>query len=139
MTTRHYGPDLIQQLVRTELTEIAWNDQFAGEVLSQYDVVYLDGDFWRLADARVPNRARRPLGIATDDIASGSIGDIYLRALLSNSAWVFTSGDRVFLASGGGVTMSGPEASGDTSCVLGRATTVTQMEFHPQPAMLIAV
>ena len=62
----YYGPNrpLVQQIIRTELEELAWNDQVAGETLVEYDVVFRDGGFWKKADASVVNSARPPLGMS---------------------------------------------------------------------------
>lgn len=125
------------ETIRTELTEIAWDDQHAGEALSQFDVVFLDGVFWKKADARVPSMARQPFGMAEDTVSSGGVGDVWLRALVSNTAWSFTSGGLTFLASGGGITQTPPAASGDSVVNLGVATTITAMEFNPGGPTLV--
>lgn len=141
MAVIYAGPKLkqIQQFVRTELTEIAWDYQAAGEAVSQYDVIFRDGSFWKKADARSPSLVPSVgVGMAQDTVLSGGANlDVWIRAIVSNGGWALTSGARVYLASGGGITMSGLGLSGDTSLTLGRALTTTAMEFNPGNPVLI--
>lgn len=140
--TIYYGPGrtTIQQLIRTELTEIAWDQQSAGEALSQYDVIFRDGSFWKKANARDPSLVPSVgIGMAQDTALSGANLDVWMRAIVSNGGWALASGGRVYLASGGGMTMSGLGTSGDTSLLLGRALTTTVMEFNPGKPILIGV
>ena len=131
-------PPQVQQIIRTELEEIAWNDQQAGETLAVYDIAFRDGSFWKKADASDVNKARPPIAMCQDAIASGVTGDLWIRAIVSNNAWSFGSGLRVFLASGGGAITSAPINSGDTVLVLGRAVTPTTMEFNPETSIRIS-
>jgi len=141
MAVIYAGPKLsqIRQFIRTELTEIAWDEQSAGEAVSQYDVVFRDGSFWKKADARDPSLVPAVgIGMAQDTALSGANLDVWVRGIISNGAWALASGARVYLASGGGMTMSGLGLSGDTSLVLGRALTTTIMEFNPEEPVRIA-
>lgn len=129
----------------TAVSELAYLGQNAGEPLASYDIIFLDGNFWKKANSYTAARARPPFGIASGSPASGASLDVWARAIVSNGVWsgTLTSGNRVFLASGnalsgGVITMTPPAGSGDTVIVLGRAVTVTAMEFRPEPAITLA-
>lgn len=129
------GYGSVVQVQRLELTELAYNDQSAGEPLAVYDVVFRDGGFWKKANSRTAARAALPIGMAQVTAVSGALLDIWIQALVSNGAWSLTSGARVFLASGDGLSggvlaATPPGASGDTVVTLGWATGINAMEFR---------
>lgn len=127
---------------RLELTELAYNDQSAGEPLAVYDVIFRDGGFWKKANSRTAPRNALPIGMAQATAVSGALLDVWIQALVSNGAWSLTSGAKVFLASGsalsGGVlTNTPPGASGDTVITLGWAVGVSAIELRAdQPITL---
>lgn len=121
-------PIVVAQTI--EISNVALNDIPAGIALARFDVVFLDGAFARLADAS--NLALMPaLGLSDDAPASGITGDIFVQGIVSNSAWAFTSGGLVFVASGGGLTQTVPSASGHIVQQMGIALTQTSMHLKP--------
>ena len=145
MTTpnNYFGPHkgAFPDYIRVGATELAYDNQKAGEAVNQYDVVYLDGDFWRRADANsVPAVPQTGIGMAVASAASGALGlRVWHRGILSNGAWAFVSGASIFLASGLGQTptMSAPSASGNHQYILGRTLTSTAMQFDPRPPIQV--
>lgn len=128
----YFGPKRrrILQVTRIELATFALNDVQAGEDLSVYDTVFLDGSFVRPADAAV--LATMPsLGLSQDAPASGVVGDVWIGGLVSNGSWSLTSGDPAFVASGGGLTTTAPSSSGNVVQRMGRATTETEVYLDP--------
>ena len=136
------GLGQVVQVQRLELTELAYNDQSAGEPLAVYDVVFRDGGFWKKANSRTSPRNALPIGMAQATAVSGATLDVWIQALVSNGAWALTSGARVFLASGNGLSggvlaATPPSASGDTVLTLGWAVGVNAIEFRAdQPITL---
>ena len=136
MTTDYYGPARppVIEVIRTEATEFAFDNQAAGQALNAYQVVYRDGGFWKPADANLSATIPRivTIGMAQDAPASGQLVDVWFRGLLSNATFGLRSNAPVYLASGGGLTMSAPTASGDWVVQLGRGITSTLLDFSPQ-------
>lgn len=138
--TSYYGPKRPQVIawpLRVEQRESAWNNQSAGQALNMYQVVFRDGDFWKPANARVPTQARPPVGVVITSAASGGATSIWTHAIISNGAWSFTSGQRIWLASGGGIVTSAPTASGDTQVLLGWAVDITTFVLNPIEPVLV--
>ena len=117
----------------TELDRIAWSRQLVGEGLSEFDIVFRDGSYWKKADSSNLAKARPPFGIMKDTALSGLVGDIILNGLVSNGSWSLASGARVFLASGGGATPTPSFISGNSPIVLGYAVGAKAVKFSPEP------
>ena len=122
-----------------ELDRIAWSRQLVGEGLSEFDIVFRDGSYWKKADSSNPAKARPPFGILKDTTLSGLAGDIIQKGLVSNGAWTLTSGARAFLASGGGAVATPSLLSGNSPVVLGYAVGAKAIELNPEPTVQLGL
>ena len=137
MTTRYFGPVRpgIREVVRVELSQVAWDNRIFGETVNQYETVYFDGTLIRKADASNPVKMPAT-GIAQDTVTGGKYGDVWIRGIVSNGNWSFASGSTVFVGSGGNLVDSPPSISGDIVQRMGRAMTITQIDLDPDPETL---
>ena len=126
----------------TVVAGLAYLGETAGEPLAAFDVVFRDGGFWKKANSRTSPRNALPIGLASGSPVSGAALDVWAQAIVSNGAWSLTSGARVFLASGNGLsggvlTTTPPAASGDTVLALGWAVGINTIELRAdQPITL---
>ena len=116
--------------------ETTYESREAGEALSAYSVVYLDGTLIKRADAR--NSTKMPaVGMIKTAVALGGSVDVWYRGIINNSAWSFASGKRLFLMSGGVVGHNAPDVSGNVVQLLGEAITKTVIHFDPEDTIMI--
>jgi len=114
----------------------AYENREAGEKLSAYNVVYLDGALIKKADAS--DRNKMPVAaMASKSALQGESIDVWYRGIVTNSAWNFTSGKPLFLMSGGVIGHNAPEVSGNVVQSLGRALTKTIMHFNPEDTIMV--
>lgn len=114
----------------------AYENREAGEKISVYDVVYLDGKLIKKADAS--DRNKMPAAaMAGESARQGELIDAWYRGIVTNSTWNFTSGARLFLMSGGVIGHNAPEVSGNVVQSLGRALTKTTIHFNPEVNTMI--
>jgi hypothetical protein len=132
--TKYYGPGGEKVTKVLETTRIAYDNLDAGEPVAQYDTLFLDGEFVRVADAGDP--AKMPVvGMAFQGGAvSGGNLDVLIKGIVSNSNWNFTSNDVIFAsaASNGLITNTPPTTSGQFVQRLGISRTPDSMEFSPE-------
>lgn len=116
--------------------ETIYESREAGEGLSAYSIVYLDGALIRKADAS--NQSKMPsVGIIKAAVAQGGSIDVWYRGIINNSAWDFTPGRRLFLMSGGVIGHNAPDTSGNVVQLLGKALTRTTIHFDPDEAIIV--
>lgn len=118
------------------VTETVYESREAGEVLSAYDVVYLDGALIKKADAHHPNKMPG-VGMIKTAVSQGMSVDVWYRGIINNTAWNLTSGQRLFLMSGGVLGHNAPDASGNVVQLLGEALTKTTIHFDPEDTIMI--
>lgn len=117
-------------------TETVYERREAGEGLSAYDVVYLDGTLIKKADA--VNSTKMPaVGIIKTAIAQGESVDVWYRGIVTNSAWNLTPSQKLFLMSGGGIGHNAPDVSGNVVQLLGKALTKIIIHFDPDEAVMV--
>ena len=80
MAVYYYGIADSQTVKRIEIEQIVYNDLKAGEPLSRYDVVFMDGDFVKIARADGDTLLNPAMGITEKQSAvSGGTVDVLIR------------------------------------------------------------
>ena len=121
-----------------DISQVQLNDVPAGVALRRFDTVYLDGSYARLSNSY--SLATTPAaGLVDSSPASGVAADVIIRGLVSNADWSFSSGNIIFLGSGGGLVQSAPTTSGLAIQRMGVALTQTSIRFEPEPALRLIV
>ena len=143
MAVYYYGIADSETVKRVEVEQIVYNNLTAGEALSRYDVVFMDGDFVKIARADGDTFLSPAMGIAEKQAAvSGGSVDIMIRGVVSNASWSFTSADVLFLSATSGGLMTGtmPNASGDWVQRMGISITGEGVAFNPEttPIQVVA-
>lgn len=107
----------------------------AGEAIAAYTVVCLDGILILKADpldaARMPGQ-----GIIKATASEGDIVNTYAEGIMTNPSWNLTSGQALFLMSGGVIGHSAPELSGNIVQQLGEALTKNTIFFKPEDSIM---
>ena len=117
----------------TQTTYESWK---AGEALATYSVVYMDGTLIKKADAS--NQTKMPaVGMIKAAVAQGASVDVWYRGVINNSAWNFTSGQPLFLMSGGVIGHNAPDVSGNIVQLLGEALTKTSIHLDPEDSIMV--
>lgn len=120
----------------TMVVPTTYESQEAGEALSAYSVVYLDGTLIKKADAS--DAARMPaVGMIKAAVAQAGLVDVWYRGIITNSAWSLTSGQGLFLMSGGVIGHNAPDVSGNVVQLLGEALTKTIIHFDPEDTIMV--
>lgn len=133
---KDWGGHDITNVRRIEQIAIAYESREAGESVNKYDIVYMDGNLIKKADAR--NRTKMPAVAMA--ITSGVLGDpigCWFHGIVSNAAWSLTSGATLFLMSGGILGHNAPDVSGNVVQSLGRALTQTALHFEPEDTIMV--
>jgi len=118
------------------VTETVYESREAGEALSAYSIVYLDGALIKKSDPS--DAAKMPaVGMIKTAVALGGSVDVWYRGIINNSAWNLTSGKRLFLMSGGVIGHNAPDVSGNVVQLLGEALTKTVIHFDPEDTIMI--
>jgi hypothetical protein len=120
------------RVITTE--EIQISSQQAGEGIGRYDVLYLDGEFVKIAQGNA--QATHP-GMGMSFAASALSGeriDVLIKGVVSNGGWNFASNDVLFLSSlsGGLMTNTVPTASGSWIQRMGESRTPNSIYFQPE-------
>lgn len=124
------------EVTRIEIVQAAYDNRQAGEDISAYEIVYLDGTLIKKADASNINKMPA-VGMA---LASGLMNetiDVCFRGIIANPAWNFTSGVALFLMSGGVIGHNAPDTSGNVIQGLGQALTKTAIHFDPEDSIMV--
>jgi len=135
MAVYYYGIADSQTVRRIEIEQIVYNDLQAGEALSRYDVVFMDGDYVKIAKADGDTLKNPAMGISEKQSAiSGGTVDVMIRGVVSNASWTFASADVVYLSafSGGLMTGTAPKLSGDWVQRMGISITPEGVAFNPE-------
>lgn len=135
-TNKDWGGHDITNVRRIEQIAIAYESRESGESINKYDIVYMDGNLIKKADAR--NRDKMPAVAMA--ITSGVLGDpidCWFRGIVSNAAWILTSGATLFLMSGGVLGHNAPDVSGNVVQSLGTALTQTAIRFNPEDTIMV--
>lgn len=138
MTTEYHvvGPrQIVEQIV---ITELQFRSIQSGEPLSQYDIVYQDGQLIKKAKADTRD-TMDAVGAMSAAVASGVTGNVIIRGRVEKSAWSWTSGAYLFVSpiTAGEMTETPPTTSGHVSQQVARALTPTLIEVNPQGAYMI--
>lgn len=102
----------------------------AGEVLDNYDLVYLKAGKWYKAD-RDTETTLPAYGMVLSDLPLNYKGRILLYGLVSNLAWAWVDGPIYLSSTPGGLTQTPPTASGYAQSV-GVAYGADYMLFAPK-------
>lgn len=104
----------------------------AGEAITSGDVCYLssDGKMYK-AIASGESTSSGFLGMAMEDISSGSGGTFLVNGIYTTSG--LTAGDKLYLSdsTNGGVTNTAPSASGSIVRIIGYSLSSTELYFKP--------
>lgn len=108
----------------------------AGEAIAAYTVVCFDGILILKADpldaTRMPSQ-----GIIQAAATEGNMATAYAEGIITNPSWNFTSGQAIFLMSGGVIGHSAPELSGNIVQQLGEALTKNTIFFKPEDTIMV--
>lgn len=120
------------------ITELLFKNIEAGQALSEYDVVYQDGDLIKKAKGDSLD-TMDAIGLMNNAVALGVLGDVIIRGRVENSAWSWTSGSPLFVSDSatGEMTHTPPSASGHISQHLAKALTATLIEVNPRSSYQI--
>ena len=124
--------DVITRVVET--TRVEYSQLQAGGPIAQYDLVYLDGDYVRVAQANaVGTMPVQGMAFAASG-ASGARMSILIRGVVSNGNWNFTSNAILYMSalSGGLMTNTAPPSSGNIVQRLGKSRLPTSIDFNPE-------
>ena len=121
---------LTQPIIQVSLT--------AGENIAQYDACYVksDGKVYKAkADAYTTMPATL---IAQAAVSNGNAGNFMGYGYITNAGWAFTPGAYCYVSAGTGglVTGTQPNLSGNQVQIVGIAITATQMSWNPSPIVL---
>lgn len=138
MTTEYYVLRPTQIVEKIVTSELQFRTIKAGEALTQYALVYQDGELIKKADATSP-ATMDALGLLSRPVAAEVVGDVIIRGRVTNSAWSWTSGAYLFAStSGGHMAEAPPTASGNVTQQVARALKPTLIEVNPQRGYQIA-
>jgi len=105
----------------------------AGEDIDQFEVVYLksDGKVWK---AKGDSSATMPIkGIATANVLADAAGVFLIKGFIRKDAWNWAIGDILYASdvTGGAITATIPDTSGDQIQAVGIAVTADIAWFRP--------
>lgn len=126
MTSRYAGP---KRPKFVEFTQLAYSDQQVGEGVAQYQFLFYRGAILFGADPRASS-TMPAAGMALASALSGGYVDLLKRGIVSNASWAMTSGDFVYVGSGGALTATPPSASGQIIQRAGAAMTGVSIDFN---------
>lgn len=126
----------IDNVGRVDQQQSALGSPQTGEAINAYDIVYLDGDLVKKADASNSNKMPA-IGMAIQSGAPPATIDACFQGIITNAAWNFTSGAPLFVLSGGGMGHNIPDVSGFIVQSLGVALTKTTIHFQPEDTIMV--
>jgi hypothetical protein len=114
----------------------------SGQVLSQYDIVYLDTSdgHYRRATNNGTDLEANAVGTVTQSSGLGNpeTGSILLNGLVTNDNWSWTPGATLYLDVDGGMTETQPDISQYVVKPLGFAVSETQIWFSPDLGLKVS-
>ncbi len=113
----------------------------AGEALAFGDVCYLkdDGKLWK---AKGDDAATMPVMAMAGEVMSAGDSAAFIlpgsNQFVRNDAWSWTIGGSIYVseATGGAMTQTQPDQTGEQVQYIGQAYTATVMIFNPQPLII---
>lgn len=113
----------------------------AGEALSAFEAVYLDGNSrWKKTDASATGTAEKLIGIATVSAAASAAVSVALpNSYIRDDTWAWTPGAAIVLSeTAGDLTETAPTATDSVVRVVGYAVNADTIYLNPQQGVVNA-